>query len=97
MAIKNDKGYHKISFAYLGNELTARIVVETWENEEARLTEKPVPKTYEFDKIILNYDKTADYVMYNYDKSKENCTDDFVIACYGYVKTLEQYADCIDV
>jgi len=97
MAIKNVNGYHRLGFAYLGNESIARIVVETWENEEARLKSKGIPKTYEFNKNLLNYEKTADYVMYNYNKSKENCDDRFVTACYEYVKTLEGYEDCEDI
>jgi len=97
MAIKNINGYHKISFAYVGNESTARIVVDSWENEEARLTNKGISKTYEFNKNLLNYEKTADYVMYNYNKSKENCDDRFVTACYEYIKTLEGSEDSEDV
>jgi hypothetical protein len=97
MAIKNINGYHRLGFAYLGNESIARIVVETWKNEEARLTTKSTPKTYEFDKTLLNYEKTADYVMYNFDKTKENCDERFVTACYEYIKTLEGYEDCEDI
>jgi hypothetical protein len=97
MAIKNTNGYHRLSFAYAGNESIARIVVETWKDEGSRLANKGISKTYEFDKTLLNYEKTADYVMYNYNKSKENCDDRFVTACYEYIKTLEGYEDCEDI
>lgn len=99
MAIQNKNGYHRVGFAYVGNEQTARIVVETWKDKSDRDAEKEPLEilTYEFNKFELNYFKDDDYVMYNYDKSKENCEDDFVIECYNFIKKLDKYKNSTDI
>lgn len=101
MAIeKNIEGltYHRIWFAYIGREPVARFVVQSWATAEDRLTKEPEKSvTHEVvPKYLIDYN-TDDYAMYNYDKTKENCENDFVAAFYGYMKAMEEYQGGIDV
>lgn len=89
MAIKNLTGYHKLGFAYMGFETIARLVMQTWKTADK--IGEPETETIEVDKSKINYNLTADYAMYNYDKTEENCDDTFAVAVYNYVKTLDRY------
>jgi hypothetical protein len=94
----NGLNYHRIAFAYIGQENISRFVVQSWIDKADRLAnEAKAEETYELYKDKLAYSLQSEYYMLNYDKTQENADDEAIKAFYSYMKTIEKYQGAKDV